>query len=65
VLWEDAQGVPEEELEGKFVVGKLVERKRSEFGAGLRQLNAEREAKLAEELGRGLRKDTSAMETGR
>ena len=65
VALEDAQGVDEEELEGKFVVGKLVERKRSEFGEGLRRLNAERRAKLTEELGRGLRQDTSAMETGR
>jgi 2-oxoglutarate ferredoxin oxidoreductase subunit beta len=65
VSWEDAEAHTEEELEGKFVVGKLVERKRSEFGAGLRRLNAERRAKLADELGRGLKQDTSAMETGR
>jgi len=65
VALEDAKSCSEEELEGKFVVGKLAERKRSEFGAGLRRLNAERRAKLTEELGRGLRQDTSAMETGR
>jgi 2-oxoglutarate ferredoxin oxidoreductase subunit beta len=65
VPWDEARDRSEEELEGRFVVGKLVERKRQEFGAGLRRLNAERRAKLAEELGRGLRHDTSAMETGR
>jgi len=62
---EETEGLSEEELEGKFVVGKLVERQRSEFGEELRRLNADRRAKLAEELGRGLRQDTSAMETGR
>jgi 2-oxoglutarate ferredoxin oxidoreductase subunit beta len=62
---DDTTDLSEEELEGKFVIGKLVERERSEFGDALRQLNSEREAKLAEELGRGLRQDTSAMETGR
>jgi 2-oxoglutarate ferredoxin oxidoreductase subunit beta len=65
VPWDKADAFTEDELEGKFVVGKLVERKRSEFGAGLRRLNAERHAKLAEDLGHGLRKDTSSMETGR
>jgi 2-oxoglutarate ferredoxin oxidoreductase subunit beta len=29
----------EEELEGKFVVGKLIERKREEFTVGLRRLH--------------------------
>jgi 2-oxoglutarate ferredoxin oxidoreductase subunit beta len=65
VAWEDARELGEEELEGKFVVGKLVERRRSEFGENLRRLNSERRTKLTEELGRGLRQDTSAMETGR
>jgi hypothetical protein len=62
---DDSGELSETELEGKFVIGKLVERPRSEFGAGLRQLNAERRASLADELGRGLRTDTSSMETGR
>jgi hypothetical protein len=34
--------MPEEELEGKIVIGKLVERKREEFTDNLRSLNQER-----------------------
>jgi 2-oxoglutarate/2-oxoacid ferredoxin oxidoreductase subunit beta len=44
---DDAKGLSEEELEGRIVVGKLVERSRSELTRGLRDLNARR----AEELG--------------
>ena len=62
---DDARGMSEEELEDRFVVGKLVERRRSELGDGLRRLIAERRAALAAELGHGVRQDTSAMETGR
>jgi len=61
----DTDGMSEEELEGKFVVGKLVERQHSEFGDGLRQLIAERRRSLRAELDQGLRQDTSALETGR
>ena len=62
---DDTQGMSEEELEGKFVVGKLVERQRAEFGDGLRQLISERRESISAELERGLRQDTSALETGR
>ena len=62
---DDTQGMSEEELEGKFVVGKLVERQRAEFGDGLRQLISERRESISAELDRGLRQDTSALETGR
>jgi 2-oxoglutarate ferredoxin oxidoreductase subunit beta len=61
----DTDGMSEEELEGRFVVGKLVERQHSEFGDGLRQLITERRQALRNELDRGLRQDTSALETGR
>jgi 2-oxoglutarate ferredoxin oxidoreductase subunit beta len=47
---DDAKGMTEEELEGKFVIGKLVERHRSEFTDGLAQLNRETEAAIAEAL---------------
>jgi 2-oxoglutarate ferredoxin oxidoreductase subunit beta len=62
---DDTDGMSEEELEGRFVVGKLVERQRAEFGEGLRQLVAERRDSLRAELDQGLRQDTSALETGR
>jgi 2-oxoglutarate ferredoxin oxidoreductase subunit beta len=62
---DDTQGLSEEELEGKFVVGKLVERQRAEFGDGLRQLISERRESIGAELERGLRQDTSGLETGR
>ncbi len=62
---DDTQGMSEEELEGKFVVGKLVERQRAEFGDGLRQLISERRESISAELELGLRQDTSALETGR
>jgi 2-oxoglutarate ferredoxin oxidoreductase subunit beta len=39
---ETARGMSEDELADKIVVGKLVERERKEFGAGLRELNRER-----------------------
>ncbi|MCP4898522.1 MAG: 2-oxoacid:ferredoxin oxidoreductase subunit beta [bacterium] len=55
----------EEELEGRFVVGKLVERRRSELGSALRELNRQRQEQLSQQLSDGLRADTSAMETGR
>jgi len=62
---DDTKGLSEEELEGKFVVGKLVERQRAEFGDGLQQLITQRRESLRTELGRDLRQDTSALETGR
>ena len=62
---DDTKGMSEEELEGKFVVGKLVERQRGEFGDALRRLVAERRESLSAELENGLRQDTSALETGR
>jgi len=62
---DETKGLSEEELEGKFVVGKLVERKRAEFGDGLQQLITQRRESLETELGRDLRQDTSALETGR
>jgi len=62
---DDARGMSEEELTDRFIIGKLVERRRSELGEGLRRLIAERRAALAAELKRGRRQDTSAMETGR
>lgn len=63
---DDARGLSEEELEGKFVIGKLVERKQTEFGDGLRAVNEERQKQLLEQLrSGGLKDDTSAMETGR
>jgi 2-oxoglutarate ferredoxin oxidoreductase subunit beta len=36
---EKARGMTEEELEGRFVIGKLVERDREEFTLSLRKLN--------------------------
>jgi len=42
-----------------------VERQRAEFSDGLRRLNTERRESLRAELERGLRQDTSALETGR
>jgi 2-oxoglutarate ferredoxin oxidoreductase subunit beta len=62
---DDTMGLSEEELEGKFVVGKLVERKRAEFGDGLQQLITQRRESLGAELQSDLRQDTSALETGR
>jgi 2-oxoglutarate ferredoxin oxidoreductase subunit beta len=47
---EAARGMSEDELEGRIVVGKLVERDRREFGAGLRELNRERREALRAEL---------------
>ena len=34
-----AKEMSDEELEGKIVIGKLVERERTEFGASLRRIN--------------------------
>ena len=62
---DDAKGIPEEELENRFVVGKLVERQRAEFGDGLQGLIATRRESLRGQLDIGLRQDTSALETGR
>ncbi len=50
---DEASEMSEEELEGKYVVGTLVERDRSEFTDGLRELNREREVWLRKELGCG------------
>ena len=63
---DDAHERSEEELKGKFVIGKLVERSQSEFGEELRELNEKRRNQLLQELDRGSPKqDTSTMETGR
>jgi len=62
---DDAKDIPEEELENRFVVGKLVERQRAEFGDGLQGLIAARRKSLRSQLDIGLRQDTSALETGR
>jgi 2-oxoglutarate ferredoxin oxidoreductase subunit beta len=48
---EEAKGKTEEELAGKTVVGKLVERDRSEFTDGLADLNRETREAILEELG--------------
>jgi 2-oxoglutarate ferredoxin oxidoreductase subunit beta len=50
---EDARGLSEEELDGKIVVGKLVERDRREFTECLAEVNRERERELAALLGNG------------
>jgi len=50
---DDAKGMSEEELEGKIVIGKLAERRRTEFCDGLRRLNQERRQALAAEFGVG------------
>jgi 2-oxoglutarate ferredoxin oxidoreductase subunit beta len=47
---DDAKGMSEEELDGKFVVGKLVERDRSEFTQSLQQMNRDQASILSEEL---------------
>ena len=60
---DDSKGLSEEELDRAFVVGKLVERQRAEFGDGLQQLIARRRESLRTEG--DLRQDTSALETGR
>jgi 2-oxoglutarate ferredoxin oxidoreductase subunit beta len=62
---DDAKDLSEDELEDRFVVGKLVEHRRSEFGDGLEELIARRREALRDELDGGLRQDTSALETGR
>jgi len=48
---DDTKGMSEEDLEGKMVVGKLVERQRSELGEELERLNRERREVLAKDLG--------------
>ncbi len=50
---EEARGMTEAELDGKIVVGKLVERDRSEFTEGLRGVNREQERLLRDALGAG------------
>jgi 2-oxoglutarate ferredoxin oxidoreductase subunit beta len=47
---EQAQGLSEEELAGRIVVGKLVERDQKEFCDCLRELNQEREQALRADL---------------
>jgi 2-oxoglutarate ferredoxin oxidoreductase subunit beta len=48
---DDTAGMSEEELEGKIVVGKLVERERSELTESLRELNRGRMVALEKEVG--------------
>jgi len=63
---EEAAGLSEQELEGRLVVGKLVERRRDELTQSLRSLNRERQEALRAELDHSThRQDTTAMETGR
>ena len=63
---EEARSLSEEELEDRLVVGKLVERRRSELTDNLRRLNQDRRQALLADLEREEhRQDTSAMETGR
>jgi 2-oxoglutarate ferredoxin oxidoreductase subunit beta len=63
---DEARGVPEKDLAGKFVIGKLVERDLAEFVQGLRHLNEERKGRILHDLAQGrIKDDTSAMETGR
>jgi len=51
IHFDDTAGMSEDELEDRIVIGKLVERDRSEFGGELRRVNAEREAVLREKFG--------------
>jgi 2-oxoglutarate ferredoxin oxidoreductase subunit beta len=63
---DDARSMTEDELEGRIVVGKLVERHRTEFCQSLDRLNQNRRQGLSEQLTRGeVKADTAAMETGR
>ena len=62
---DDTKDLPDDELEDRFVVGKLVEHRRAEFGDGLQELITRRRETLRDELDAGLRQDTSALETGR
>ncbi len=48
---DETKGMSEEELEDKFVVGRLVRRKRTEFTAGLAETNRQREQAVAGEHG--------------
>lgn len=48
---EQTRGMSDEELEGKIVIGKLAERRRSEFCDGLQELNRLRREELRRELG--------------
>lgn len=47
---DETRGMSEEELEGKFVVGRLVERNQAEFTAGLNRVNREAQAQVLAEL---------------
>ncbi len=47
---DETKGMSEEDLEGKFVVGRLVERNQSEFTDGLRRINREAQAAVLAEL---------------
>jgi 2-oxoglutarate ferredoxin oxidoreductase subunit beta len=63
---EDAKALTEDELDGRIVVGKLVERHRAELCDGLRRLNQSRRQVLREQLESGqMKADTAAMESGR
>jgi 2-oxoglutarate/2-oxoacid ferredoxin oxidoreductase subunit beta len=46
----DAKDMSEDELEGKFVVGRLVERNQAEFTDGLKNVNREAQAMVIESL---------------
>ncbi|MFC1706020.1 thiamine pyrophosphate-dependent enzyme [Planctomycetota bacterium] len=52
VHMDDAGGMSEEELEERIVIGKLIERNRSEFADSLQKLNSERRAALRKDLER-------------
>jgi 2-oxoglutarate ferredoxin oxidoreductase subunit beta len=47
---DDTEGMTEEDLDDRIVVGRLVDRKRSEFTASLAELNREAEAAVLEGL---------------
>ena len=61
---DDAAGKTEEELADKIIVGKLVERDRSEFGDGLSQLIQERREVIQRELAARAEAQPSAETTG-
>jgi len=47
---DETRGMSEEELEGKFVVGRLVERHQSEFTDGLERMNRRAQAQVLAEI---------------
>ncbi len=63
---DETRDMSESELEGKIVVGKMIQRSRTELCESLRQINHDRKIELEKELsGAHKKRDTSSMETGR